>query len=58
LLEVFKKIRCRVEKSGDLRVDVLNGFLLSLIRLEDFKELLVDLRFVLKSVLMVEGKEG
>ena len=51
LLEVFQKILCVVEKSCDLTVDVLDRLGLSLIRLEDFEELFVDLGSVLESVL-------
>jgi hypothetical protein len=51
LLEVFEKIRGGVEEAGDLRIDVLDGFLLALICLENFEELLVDFGFILEAVL-------
>jgi hypothetical protein len=52
LLEVFEKIGRRVEKAGDLRIDVLDRFLLALVCLENFEELLVDFGFILEAVLV------
>lgn len=40
-----------MEQSSDLGVDVLNRLLFPLVRLQDFKELLIDLRLILKTVL-------
>ncbi len=51
LLEVLEQIRGGVKKAGDLRVDVLDGFLLALVSLEDFQELFVDFGFVLETIL-------
>jgi hypothetical protein len=51
LFEVFEKIGRRVEKARDLRVDVLDRFLFALVCLENFQELLVDLGFILETVL-------
>lgn len=51
LFEVFEKVWGRVEQCGDLSVDVLDGLLLSLICLKDFKKLLVNLWFVLEAIL-------
>lgn len=51
LLKVLEKIGCRMKQGSYLRVDVLDRFLLPLVRLEDLEELLVDFGFVLESVL-------
>lgn len=51
LLEVFQQIGGRFKQSGDLRVDFLDRFGLSLVRLEDLKELLVDVWLGSKAIL-------
>lgn len=51
LFEIFQQIGSGVEERGNLSVDVLYGLLLSLIGLEDFEELLVNLGLVLETVL-------
>jgi hypothetical protein len=55
LLEIFKKVRSRIEEGCDLGVDVLDRLGFSLIRLQDFEKLFVDFWFVLESVLQVES---
>lgn len=42
LLEVFEEVWRSLEEMRDLRIDVLYGFGLALVGLEDFEELLVD----------------
>ena len=51
LLEIFEQIGGAAKELGYLSVNVLNGFRLSLIGLEDLQELLVDLRVLGKSIL-------
>jgi hypothetical protein len=52
LLEVFQEIWCSAEQSCDLGVHVLDGFRLSLVGLQYFQELFVDVRLGSKSVLV------
>lgn len=51
LFEVFQEIRGCVKQGGDLRIDVLDGFLFTLVRLKNLQELFVDFGFVLESIL-------
>ena len=51
LFKVLEKVGGRVEKARHLRVDVLDRFLFALVCLENFQELLVDLGFILETVL-------
>lgn len=51
LFKVFEQVGRSVEKVSHLSVNVLNWLGLSLIRLQNFKELLVDVRLLCKSVL-------
>jgi hypothetical protein len=41
-----------VEKGRNLGVDILNRLLLTLVGLENFQKLLVDLRLVLEAILL------
>jgi hypothetical protein len=51
LFEIFEEVGGRVEKTCDLRVNVLDRFLFALVCLENFQELLVDFGFVLETIL-------
>jgi len=51
LLEVSEEIRRGLEKMSDLTVHVLDWLRLALVSLEDFEELLVNVRLRGKSVL-------
>ena len=51
LLEIFEQIGSRVEEASNLRIDVLDRFLLALVCLENFQELLVDFGFILEPIL-------
>jgi hypothetical protein len=51
LLEVLEQIRRGLKKGSDLVINILDRLLLSLIGLQDLKELFVRLRVVVKSSL-------
>ena len=53
LLEVLKKICGVVEQVRNLGINVLDGLRVPLISLENFKELFVDLWFILEPVLRI-----
>lgn len=51
LLEVLEQVRCRVEELRHLCVNILDWLGLTLVRLQDLQELLVDVRLGCKAVL-------
>ena len=51
LFEIFQQIGSRVEKGGNLSINILYRLLLSLIGLEDFEKLFIYLRFILETIL-------
>jgi hypothetical protein len=55
LLEIVEKVGSRYEEVGDLCVDVLDGFGLALVGLENLEELLVDFWLLGESVLVVKS---
>lgn len=58
LLEIFQQIGGGVEEGCNLRINVLNRLLLSLVGLKDFEKLLVYLGLVLEAVLSGEKERG
>ena len=53
LLKIVQQIRCPLEKSGDLRIHLLNRTLFTLIRLQNLEEILIYVGLIRKSGLMV-----
>jgi hypothetical protein len=51
LFEILEQIWSGVEKQCNLSINILDGFLLALVRLQNFQKLFVNLRFVLEAVL-------
>lgn len=51
LFEVFQQVRCAVEKLCDLGIHILDWFGFALVCLQDFEELLVNLRRTGEAVL-------